>query len=47
MEIVFDGINLSKGQTQPAGVTVTSYEWNTNENTQSILPQGMDSTGLL
>ena len=40
VEIVFDGVNLSKGQTQPAGVTVTNYEWNTNESTQSILPQG-------
>ena len=40
VEIIFDGVNLSKGQTQPAGVTVTNYEWNTNESTQSILPQG-------
>ena len=40
VEIVFDGVNLSKGQTQPAGVTVTNYQWNTNEITQSILPQG-------
>tara|TARA_B100000900_G_scaffold84456_1_gene68335 strand:+ start:3890 stop:11206 length:7317 start_codon:yes stop_codon:yes gene_type:complete len=39
VEIVFDGINLTKGLTQPSGVTVTNYEWNTNENTQSILPQ--------
>tara|TARA_B100001093_G_scaffold305440_2_gene291519 strand:- start:78823 stop:86139 length:7317 start_codon:yes stop_codon:yes gene_type:complete len=39
VEIVFDGINLTKGLTQPSGVTVTNYEWNTNESTQSILPQ--------
>ncbi|MAR20473.1 MAG: hypothetical protein CMD25_00180, partial [Flavobacteriales bacterium] len=40
VEILFDGVNLSKGQTQPAGIIVSSYEWNTNETTQSILPQG-------